>query len=70
MIVACHPYLLAAAIFILSLALTTFDCLPFDLRLALRASSMSVVSLGPSSCLAETFWPLDLASISFSNSLA
>jgi hypothetical protein len=51
MMVAYYFYLLTAATPIFPLALATVDdCFPFTLRLALRASSMSVVSLGSSSC--------------------
>ena len=66
------PYLLIAAIpiFPLALAAVDVDGFPFTLRLAFRASSMSVVSSGFSSSLTVTFCPLDFASISFSSSLA
>jgi hypothetical protein len=67
----CILYLLTAAIPIFPLALAAVDVegFPFTLRLAFKASSMSVVSSGSSSCsLTVTFCPLDFASISFSNS--
>ena len=67
------PYLLITAIpiFPLALAAVDVDGFPFTLRLAFRASSMSVVSSGfSSSSFMVIFCPLDFASISFSSSLA
>ena len=64
-------YLLTAIpIFPLALAAVDVDALPFTLRLAFKASIISVVSSGVSSTsLNVTFSPLDLAYIIFSSSL-
>jgi hypothetical protein len=60
---------IATSIFRLVLA-TAVAGLPFTLRLAFRASNLSVVSSVFSSSLMVTCCPLDFASISFSSSLA